>query len=73
MATKAAAKVTKVSPATIKKLAERLRKAGESGVVTTPIRDEIPVGDVAAAYAIQNLNTQYWIKARRRVVAARLA
>ena len=72
VATKAAAKVTKVSPATIKKLAERLRKAGESGVATTPIRDEIPVGDVAAAYAIQNLNTQYWIKARRRVVGRKI-
>lgn len=48
-------------------LAARLRQAGETGVATGPIRDEIPAGDVGAAYAIQKANTDDWLAAGRRL------
>jgi 2-keto-4-pentenoate hydratase len=62
----------KVGAAQVRALAERIRKAGETGVATTPIREEIPAGDLAAAYAIQNANTQYWLKHGRRLVGRKI-
>jgi 2-keto-4-pentenoate hydratase len=62
----------KIAAAAINALAERLRKAGETGVATQPIRDAIPVGDVVSAYAIQNVNTRYWIKNGRRLVGRKI-
>ena len=56
----------------IRLLAERLRKAGETGEATGPIRDEIGAGDLAAAYAIQQVNTQFWIKSGRRLVGRKI-
>lgn len=48
-------------------LATRLRQAGETGMATAPIRDEISAGDVATAYAIQKANTEVWLAAGRRL------
>lgn len=56
----------------IRALAERLRKAGETLQATSPIRDEIEAGDVASAYAIQQVNTQYWLKTGRRLVGRKI-
>jgi 2-keto-4-pentenoate hydratase len=57
---------------TFKKLAERLREAAEKGVPTDPIRNEIAEGDIAAAYAIQSINTQHWVKSGRRLVGRKI-
>ena len=53
-------------------LAKRLRQAGESGEATAPIRDDIAAGDVAAAYAIQQANTDHWLRAGRRLVGRKI-
>ena len=60
------------SAATIKTLADRIRKAAETGVATKPIRDDIAAGDLAAAYAIQKHNHQLWLKAGRRLVGRKI-
>ena len=53
-------------------LAARLRRAGETGEPTAPIRDEIAPGDVAAAYAIQQANTDHWLGAGRRLIGRKI-
>lgn len=67
-----AAKLAKPSAAALKGLAERIRMAGETGTATKPIRDDIPVGDVASAYTIQKLNHQVWLKQGRRLVGRKI-
>src|SRR3954468_16606901 len=54
----------------IEEIAARLRKAGESGVAIAPIRDEL--ADVAAAYAVQQANTTYWLAQGRRLVGRKI-
>jgi len=61
-----------LSPQKIRQLAERLRKAEETGVATDPVRDQLPAGDLASAYAIQKANTQYWVRKGRRVVGCKI-
>jgi 2-keto-4-pentenoate hydratase len=61
-----------LSPQKIKQLAERLRKAEESGVPTAPIREQLAAGDIASAYAIQKANTQYWLRKGRRLVGRKI-
>ena len=56
----------------IRQLAARLRKAEETGVATTPVRDELPAGDIAGAYAVQKANTQYWLRAGRRLIGRKI-
>lgn len=58
--------------ALVQALAARIRGAYESGRPIAPIRDEIPAGDVATAYAIQEANTAYWKKAGRRIVGRKI-
>jgi 2-keto-4-pentenoate hydratase len=41
--------------------AERLRLAAESRMPCMPVRDLIGAHDVAAAYAVQELNVRDWI------------
>lgn len=53
-------------------LAERIREAGESGVATKPVRDVLAPGDIDAAYAIQKINTQYWLKQGRRLIGRKI-
>ena len=61
-----------LSPQKIKQLAERLRKAEESGVPTAPIREQLAPGDIASAYAIQKANTQYWLRKGRRLIGRKI-
>jgi len=61
-----------ISSDLIQTLADRLRIAGESGNAIHPIRTEIPDGDVQSAYAIQQANTGYWLKAGRRLTGRKI-
>jgi len=60
------------SEAVIRAAAERLRRAAETGVPTGPVRDDIPAGDVAAAYAIQKVNTDHALASGRRLVGRKI-
>ncbi len=62
----------KISAAQIKAFAEGIRIAGETGVPTKPVRDALPAGDVDVAYAIQKVNTQFWLKNGRRLVGRKI-
>ena len=57
---------------TIEGVASRLRGAAESGNPIAPIRDELSAGGVAAAYAVQNANTEHAIKQGRRLVGRKI-
>ena len=61
-----------LSPQKSRLLAERLRKAEETGVAIDPIRDQLPVGDLASAYAIQKVNTQHWLRKGRRLIGRKI-
>lgn len=52
--------------------AERIRIAHETNQPTPPARDQLPAGDVAAAYAVQKVNTDHWLDARRRLVGRKI-
>src|SRR5688500_1025799 len=56
----------------IEQLAKRLRTAHETGIATPPLRDELPAGDLAAAYAVQNINTRHWLKQGRRLIGRKI-
>ena len=57
----------------IKKAASRIRTAWSKGKPIKPVRDSLPTGDVDAAYAVQQINTAYWIeKEARRLVGRSL-
>lgn len=57
-----------VTDDTIHALAKRLRDAEASGIAIAPLRDELPAGDGAVAYAIQKANVDHGVAQRRRVV-----
>lgn len=57
---------------TISGLAQSLRKAHEDRVPIDPIRDQLPDGDVAAAYAVQEANTSHWLAQGRRLVGRKI-
>jgi 2-keto-4-pentenoate hydratase len=57
---------------TIESVAARLRGAAESGNAIPPIRDEIASGGVAAAYAVQQANTDHYVKQGRRLVGRKI-
>ena len=59
-------------PEVIKSVAERLRKAAETGNAIGPIREELAEGGVAAAYAVQQANTDYYLKQGRRLVGRKI-
>jgi 2-keto-4-pentenoate hydratase len=52
--------------------AQRIRDAYATGTPTPPVRDLLPAGDVAAAYAVQKLNTEHWLGAGRRLVGRKI-
>ena len=56
----------------IQTAARRIKNAAKTGKPCKPIRDLIKKGDVDAAYAIQTLNTQAWIKEGRRPVGRKI-
>ncbi len=53
-------------------LAKRLRTAMDSGKGCKPLRHDLPDGDLDAAYAVQESNTKYWLKAGRRPVGRKI-
>jgi len=62
----------KVDAKKIQAVAARLRKAEETGVAIAPIRDDIAAGGVAAAYAVQKVNTAHHLKKGRRLVGRKI-
>lgn len=56
----------------IRQAADRLFEAARTGVPCMPVRDLIGERDVAAAYAIQEINTKRWIKSGRRLVGRKI-
>jgi 2-keto-4-pentenoate hydratase len=58
--------------ATVDVLAKRLRAAYDSYEPIAPIRDELPAGDVDAAYAVQRINTDHWVTQGRRIVGRKI-
>jgi 2-keto-4-pentenoate hydratase len=57
---------------TIQMVAVRLREAAETGVAIPPIRDEFVDGGVTAAYAVQQANTEHYVKQGRRIVGRKI-
>jgi 2-keto-4-pentenoate hydratase len=58
--------------AAIARLAERLRRATETGKPIAPLRDELAEGGVKAAYAVQQANTEHYLRAGRRLVGRKI-
>ena len=52
----------------IDEAARVLRQALETNKPAAPIRDLISKGGIEAAYAVQEVNTNYWLKSGRRLV-----
>jgi len=52
----------------INEAADILRNAAETGIAAPPIRDLISDGGLEAAYAVQDINTEHWLKSGRRLV-----
>ncbi len=52
-------------------LALRLRNAYSNGAVA-PLRDGLEPTDEVGAYAVQNINTQYWVGNGRRIVGRKI-
>lgn len=61
-----------VDPQSIAAAAGRLRQAAETGVAIPPLRDELAPGGVAAAYAVQQANTEHYLKQGRRLVGRKI-
>lgn len=61
-----------VGDGVIEAVATRLRQAYASGVPTHPVRDQLPPQDLDAAYAVQQTNTQYWVRAGRRLAGRKI-
>ena len=55
----------------IQKAADRLWQAWQAGETTAPIRDLLDEGDVAAAYAVQEINTRRWLGGEERQLSGR--
>jgi len=55
----------------IQAAADRLWQAWESNTPAAPVRDLLDGGDVAAAYAVQEINTKRWLGGEERVLSGR--
>lgn len=62
---------TPMSDSIIQEAADIIRRAHETGQVCDPVRKLLPVNSVEAAYAVQKLNADYWLKQGRRVVGCK--
>lgn len=56
----------------IAEVAEQLWRAQETHEPCKPVRDILPPDDVAAGYAVQELNTEYRLRAGRRLVGRKI-
>jgi 2-keto-4-pentenoate hydratase len=61
-----------MSDEAIKTAAKKIREAYRTGRPIEPVRDILPKDDVAAAYAVQKLNTDEWVKEGRRIVGRKI-
>lgn len=61
-----------MSENTIQIAADRLFEAHKTGTPCAPIRDLLPAGDLAAAYAVQEINSQRALAAGRRLVGRKI-
>lgn len=52
-------------------IAIRLRRAYNAGPVA-PLRDALEPADAKGAYAVQSINTRYWVEAGRRIVGRKI-
>ena len=57
--------------ANIQEAADRIWQAWETNTPGAPIRDLLDQGDVAAAYAVQEINTKRWLGGEERVLSGR--
>ena len=57
--------------AKIQQAADRLWQAHETGIPCAPVRDLIGDSDVAAAYAVQEINTRRWLGGEEKVLSGR--
>jgi 2-keto-4-pentenoate hydratase len=62
----------KTDRAKVQALARRIRDAYDTGQPCPPLRAELQPGDIDAAYAIQQANTDFWLKAGRRLVGRKI-
>ncbi len=53
-------------------MAKRLRDAENNNLAIKPIRDELALGGIDAAYRVQQLNEDYWVTQGRRVVGRKI-
>jgi 2-keto-4-pentenoate hydratase len=56
----------------IVKAADRIMNAWTAARPCKPVRSSLPDGDVAAAYAVQKINTERWVQSGRRVVGRKI-
>ncbi len=61
-----------VDQKTIDTAAQSLRDAGETRQAIAPLSDALPRGDVDLGYAIQNVNTDHWVKQGRRIAGYKI-
>ncbi len=59
------AKSAKPDRSKIQVLARRIRDAYDQGVPCPPLRNDLTPGDIDTAYAIQQANTDCWLKSGR--------
>ncbi|NRA83270.1 MAG: 2-keto-4-pentenoate hydratase [Gammaproteobacteria bacterium] len=52
----------------IDQAAAQIRKAYQTGQPCSPVRELLPENNIEAAYAVQQINAQIWVKEGRRVV-----
>lgn len=56
----------------VESTAASLRQAAESGVAIAPVRDALAEGGIRAAYAVQQANTNFYLKQGRRLIGRKI-
>ncbi len=56
----------------VARAAARIREAYATGSPCAPVRELLPANDLAAAYAVQNANTERWLGEGRRLVGRKI-
>ena len=64
--------MTSANDEAVRKAAQRIRRAWNTGRTTRPIRDAFEAGDIDGAYAVQKTNTDIWIREGRRVIGRKI-
>ncbi len=57
---------------TVNRVADTIFEAHRSGAPCAPVRDLLPAGALAQAYAAQEINTRRWLSAGRRLVGRKI-